>query len=940
MVVVALCLMSCDGGPEVPTAVESNEAAPISLLIDAGGADSVHLTLVARDGIVALQGDLVIPGGAAVRSHGVSTDEAIAVLNTEYSRVGRTRVLALTTESPDSAFAVSVVAQVGTDFSAESVHFIPSAVSGTDQTPRRLDTVWTSGAGATPWVSVMEAPIQPHSAPVPTRSPYRAPGASEVYGDGTLDGAVDVLDVLYAANLSVGNPDADPCIVGTYEARLDCIAVNVRPINAPGLGESGDRCGPGVDLCGSSSRTVDVLDVLAIALESVGTEQEVVGEPVPRGVLPTGVVDIAAGVITGTRTLTADTTYRITVDDLQVGDPDQGVTGTLVVEPGTVVLSTDHAIVVHRGSRIEAVGTPTDPVVFTCEEGPAEACWEGVRINGLGDETDSGVLRHVLVLGAERGIVLTEVGSGTGVRGVQVDVSSHTALGLFGGDVDISEVLISRALSGDGFVAGPGWTGRAQDVAIVWPEASSGPAVWVDAGEDAPGEARLYNFTLVTPNSLAVRLDNGAVGELRNFLLIQPGTALDVNHSATCQSLVAGTLVAGPWLVAGADLLGDRDDDPAECGAFGASPNAERDYLLAPETGTRLVGAVDEVMELAPSPGIPLDLRPVAGSEADTPADVALPPDDGFFEPHGFFGAFEPAPAGIPWYLGWSVQEWVMDLIPGVWSSRPSLPIPVRNASAASDGTLVHTFGGYRSGVTDRHQVYDTRIDRWLTGTAVPVGLDYAMAAYLSDGLYHLVGGNQGTVGGSTEKSAVHWIYDPQTDEWSEGVPAPIAVGGAAYAVYEGEFWLVAGARQGGRTDEVSIYDPTTDEWRVGPQFPVAEVGMSAAVRDGVLHVLGSLQGVHYVYDPTTESWEPRADVPGGAVEPGVGVFEGQVCVFAGGGRGPSEWCYDHEQDLWEVAPPLPSSRQGVAYVTVDGALYAIGGRSEGSAIVHALAPN
>src|SRR5262249_24367191 len=118
-------------------------------------------------------------------------------------------------------------------------------------------------------------PVLSRAADLATRAPDLAvasstAGTSQRYGDVNHDGAVTVLDALTVAEATVG---LRPAIVGDA-----LIAANVYPPNLPGLGEAGDLP-PGVNSNGSES--VDVIDVLAVAQETVCLNAPVVGALIP-----------------------------------------------------------------------------------------------------------------------------------------------------------------------------------------------------------------------------------------------------------------------------------------------------------------------------------------------------------------------------------------------------------------------------------------------------------------------------------------------------------------------------------------------------------------------------------------------------------------------------------------------------------------------------------
>lgn len=235
----------------------------------------------------------------------------------------------------------------------------------------------------------------------------RIAGAADVYGDGNTDGAVNVLDVGYTANVAVGNTTNAECIIGSATSSADCVAVNVAPANDGAAGP----CFPGFESCGShpSGRVVNVQDVLPIAIEAVGTDQPVVGESIQNfggqdrdfSTLPvvTLISDTIPGnelVINGTRVFSADTLYQLRGGQLLVGGRGGGA-GEVVFEPGVRFEGdSDAALIITRQGRIIADGTPNAPITFTCVDdgaGRFPGCWGGVFIagNAVINDQDAGL---------------------------------------------------------------------------------------------------------------------------------------------------------------------------------------------------------------------------------------------------------------------------------------------------------------------------------------------------------------------------------------------------------------------------------------------------------------------------------------------------------------------------------------------------------------------
>lgn len=171
---------------------------------------------------------------------------------------------------------------------------------------------------------------------------------------------------------------------------------------------------------------------------------------------------------------------------------------TLTIESGTIIkgsFANQGALVIRQGGRINAVGTPTQPIVFTSER-PAGARqpgdWGGLIIcgnaptNRTGSPTieggtlatyggtnaadNSGVLQYVRIEypgiaflpGNEiNGLTLGGVGSGTTIDHIQVSNSGDDSFEWFGGTVN-AKYLVALASTDDDFDTDFGYSGRVQ----------------------------------------------------------------------------------------------------------------------------------------------------------------------------------------------------------------------------------------------------------------------------------------------------------------------------------------------------------------------------------------------------------------------------------------------------------------------------------------------
>jgi hypothetical protein len=388
------------------------------------------------------------------------------------------------------------------------------------------------------------------------RRPQPSPGSYLLnlrYGDARLDGNVNIVDAADIANTAVGN---NALIVGTDSPNRDrVVAANVRPSNLPGLGEVGDAVPPGLD--GAGTRTINILDAVAVANEAVGNPQDIAGELIPgRGPVASDRV-IVAGNITADRLFDRDTIYELR----GIVQVDNGA--TLTIEAGTRIEGqTDtsltggvaSALFVNRNGRIVADGTPLQPIVMTCTGTKVKGCWGGLWVagnapinplsagvtatspvipgraatggcnevageggatvyGGCNPDDSSGVLRYVVeeysgkvVSGNNElnGISMGGVGRKTVVEFIQVANGLDDGLELFGGTVNVRG-LYSIGNSDDSFDYCCGWNASAQFIIIQHDSLDSDKGFEVDNTEQSGNydsgspvtNPQVYNVTIV-----------------------------------------------------------------------------------------------------------------------------------------------------------------------------------------------------------------------------------------------------------------------------------------------------------------------------------------------------------------------------------------------------------------------------------------------------------
>jgi hypothetical protein len=256
------------------------------------------------------------------------------------------------------------------------------------------------------------------------------------------------------------------------------------------------------------------------------------------------------------------------------------VTGnsTLTIEPGVEIFGeNDSALIVTRGSQLNAVGTAAEPIVFTSGNAVGTrntSDWSGVallgsaqlnsgtlnngvlegRIEGLeatearaiygGNDNASscGHLEYVRIefAGAElspgnelNGLTLGGCGSGTELRYIQVHLGSDDGIEFFGGSAGMDHIVVSGA-SDDSLDWDLGWTGDVQFL-VAHQFANLGDRL-IEADNLGSNEVatprsnpRIWNATFIGGTATnGILLREGTRGTFRNMIIMNvPGSPVD-----------------------------------------------------------------------------------------------------------------------------------------------------------------------------------------------------------------------------------------------------------------------------------------------------------------------------------------------------------------------------------------------------------------------------
>ncbi|MEM7416595.1 MAG: kelch repeat-containing protein [Gemmatimonadota bacterium] len=269
------------------------------------------------------------------------------------------------------------------------------------------------------------------------------------------------------------------------------------------------------------------------------------------------------------------------------------------------------------------------------------------------------------------------------------------------------------------------------------------------------------------------------------------------------------------------------------------------------------------------------------------------------------------------------------------WQGLPDMPLAVRAAAVATDGTRIFVFGG-TTGLgarTDSLQIFDPSDHTWSAGASLPYEVDWASAVGV-DGEIHLVGGVTNSVAATNE----YWIYDPSLDQWRQGpnVGAPLA--GAAIAATDTDLYVMGGIDgPSNRSSNAHIFDLGTEQWDTLPSLPSERINWAGSTLAGdVLAAGGELNGSavtdHLIsLTPGASMWlRLLPDMSTAREAHGAAVLDTRFCVV--GGRSgstifASTECFRSGQG-WTTGPSLPNARAEIGAVSVGGFIYAVAGRN------------
>jgi N-acetylneuraminic acid mutarotase len=229
----------------------------------------------------------------------------------------------------------------------------------------------------------------------------------------------------------------------------------------------------------------------------------------------------------------------------------------------------------------------------------------------------------------------------------------------------------------------------------------------------------------------------------------------------------------------------------------------------------------------------------------------------------------------------------------GPWSTLAPLLQPRSEFALAELGGRVYLIGGYPPGRIPSNviQVYDPATNSWALGPPAPAAVHHSTAMAV-DGRLFLIGGELLGAGTGQAPQYIGNVYelDLPSGAWQPRAPMPTARSGGGAGVIDGKIY-VAGGRPP-RGNDFAVYDPAADRWTVLPSLPTGRNHLAVDAIGGRLYVAGGrfddvgspMTGALEIFDPAANAWTGGASMP--TPRAGVAAIAAFGCLYVIGGEG------------------------------------------------------
>jgi len=200
------------------------------------------------------------------------------------------------------------------------------------------------------------------------------------------------------------------------------------------------------------------------------------------------------------------------------------------------------------------------------------------------------------------------------------------------------------------------------------------------------------------------------------------------------------------------------------------------------------------------------------------------------------------------------------------WENKTAMPTERQRPLANAVNGRIYVIGGFQyrdlpppqtTIDLNVNEVYDPDTDSWTTKAPI-LNASYGPASTSLDDKIYVISGFQ---------SKLTQIYDTELDTWSQGAAIPTAVALAGAGATTGEMapkriYVIGGYSSYDEIPLNQVYDLQSDTWTSGRQMPTARHSLSIAVVNDMLYAIGggsSNLNVRYYYENEKYSPSPNS---------------------------------------------------------------------------------
>ena len=218
-------------------------------------------------------------------------------------------------------------------------------------------------------------------------------------------------------------------------------------------------------------------------------------------------------------------------------------------------------------------------------------------------------------------------------------------------------------------------------------------------------------------------------------------------------------------------------------------------------------------------------------------------------------------------------------------------------------------------------------------------------AAVMLNGRIYVAGGLAGPDNNFTGVTRSFASYSPATNSWLEEEEVPEELHHMGIAALGGRIYIT-----GGYTDpdfnvdnnKVYVFNPDAaagSQWTRAADMPENRAAHASVATGGLLYVVGGVgpnNAQLWVYNPATNSWDSsRAPLPTQREHLTAVALDGKLYAIAGrwigqGNMGTLEE-YNLATNAWTTRPSMPTPRSGLTASVVAGRIHVTGGEDLGS---------